>query len=105
MRQKEKNAEEQSNSEEEDEEDSRVQLDKKSGLANYFKEIVANANKYGDKIDLNSYKNLVSEYESMQTQRAQPTPTEDLEQEVRGNLIESKRRKQYSANLKPTSRN
>lgn len=41
------------NSDEEEYDDNdNVELDKDSGLKNYFKEIVKNANKYGEKIDL-----------------------------------------------------
>lgn len=42
-----------------------LDLDENSGLKNYFKEIVKNANKHGEKIDLNEYKNLVQEYDNV----------------------------------------
>lgn len=41
-----------------------VELDEDSGLRNYFKEIVENANRFGEKIDLSQYKHLVKEYDS-----------------------------------------
>jgi hypothetical protein len=40
---------------EEEEEQTSIQLDEDSGLKNYFKEIVKNAGRFGDKIDLTQY--------------------------------------------------
>jgi hypothetical protein len=45
-------------------------LDKKSGLANYFKEIVKNASSVGgDKVDLNKYGKLMEEYDKTSKKR------------------------------------
>ena len=46
-----------------------VELDEESGLKNYFKEIVKNANRFGDKIDLSKYENLMHEYEGVKNRR------------------------------------
>lgn len=62
-----------------------MDLDENSGLKNYFKEIVKNANKYGEKIDLNQYKNLVKEYDVANQQRLrEKQEILGLEGEIRG---------------------
>ena len=37
-------------------------MEEDSGLKNYFKEIVKNANRFGDKIDLSQYQKLMDQY-------------------------------------------
>ena len=36
-----------------------VSLEEDSGLKNYFKEIVKNANRFGDKLDMSHYSNFL----------------------------------------------
>ena len=47
-------------------------LDEDSGLKNYFKEIVKNANKFGEKIDLSHYKNFVEQYNDHSASNKRP---------------------------------
>ncbi|CDW88843.1 fha domain protein [Stylonychia lemnae] len=64
-------------------------LDEDSGLRNYFKEIVNNANKNGENIDLSKYQSLIKEYDN-QAQRKRQAPTLYLETEVRGNVTQKR---------------
>jgi len=77
-----------------------VEIEEDTGLGNYFKDIVRNANKYGEKIDLTAYKSFVDEYEKVGEKRKQPTevPVKSLEKEVRGTKV-------YGATMKPPKRN
>ena len=73
-------------------EDDNVELDEDSGLKNYFKEIVKNANKYGEKLDLSKYQHLIKEYESVSNKRGEGgSKLMDLEKDTRVGLIGGKR--------------
>jgi hypothetical protein len=39
-----------------------IELEEDSGLKSYFKEIVRNANRFGEKIDLTQYSKLMDSY-------------------------------------------
>ena len=78
-------------------------------MANYFRDIVKNANKYGEQIDLSQYGNLLKEYDTMYSKKNEmpPNPIEQLEQQIRGDsgLQSNKRsRKGYGAQLQPERR-
>ena len=60
-------------------------------MKSYFKEIVRNANKSGDKIDMSLYQNVVSEYSKQALTRKKPD-IQELEAEVLGVASQSKRR-------------
>lgn len=47
------------NQSDDEEEQNQVELEEDSGLKNYFKEIVKNANRFGEKIDLTQYKGFL----------------------------------------------
>jgi hypothetical protein len=49
-------------SDEEDNPSETVALEEDSGLKNYFKEIVKNANRFGDKLDMSQYSNFLDHY-------------------------------------------
>ena len=68
-----------------------VQLDEESGLKNYFREIVKNANRFGDKLDITHYQSFMEHYND-QTKRLPNIPVASLESSVRANE-EQKRRK------------
>ena len=65
-----------------------VELEEDSGLKNYFKEIVKNANRFGDKpLDMTQYSNFLHHYNRKE-------PTDKLEEETRREQqFETKRRK------------
>ena len=48
--------------EEEEGAQSNVALEEDSGLKNYFKEIVKNANRFGDKLDMTHYSKFLEHY-------------------------------------------
>mmetsp|Transcript_26755 Transcript_26755/g.25784 ORF Transcript_26755/g.25784 Transcript_26755/m.25784 type:complete len:142 (+) Transcript_26755:622-1047(+) len=91
-------------SDEEEDNGEGVDLEKDSRLANYFQEIVKNANKNGEEIDLSKYKHLLSEYDSMYQQRqGKKEAMAELENEA-GFKFQTKRKK-YNVEVKPERRN
>ena len=71
-----------------------VQLDDESGLKNYFREIVKNANRFGDKLDITHYQSFMEHYND-QTKRQPNVPVASLESSVRAN--EDQKRRNVSA--------
>jgi hypothetical protein len=71
-----------------------VQLDEESGLKNYFREIVKNANRFGDKLDITHYQSFMEHYND-QTKRQPNVPVASLESSVRAN--EEQKRRNVSA--------
>eukprot|EP00347_Sterkiella_histriomuscorum_P006871 403351118 len=94
--------------EDEEEDEESTGLDQESGLRNYFREIVENANRNGEKIDITKYSNLLGEYDKQSNSRKSLQGSVSyLETEIRGGGVglQVKRPKVYESMAQPKHRN